>query len=332
MTVRSSRSRVPLFLAAALMTVAACQRSEDPRLGEEGRVRFSGGGCTSSTTLAVGARAQLELESATDDPLPGELGVRSDEPAVMSARMGLEPNQIELEAHAEGESRIEVLSQGDEIDALVFSAAPAGRVSFGAEARVFGGGAIDVAVSDVFGDCGSDDCRLLGNGFLGWRVEPPSAGGFVLDFDGMASFRAGEPGNLRLVGREPLRGADLVDHPVEVVATTGVTELEAAIETLHFDPETQGTQLALPGAVARPDALVVRVSGKLADGTAVALSRRDVAWRVEGNEILVAAPFQGSRDGTGTLFLAADNGTVSLVADVKLLNLEQSFELQLTPP
>jgi hypothetical protein len=319
--------------AAALLASACGSESSDPRLGEEGRVRFVGGGCTGSTTLAVGARVSLHLESATEEPLPGDLDVRSGEPSIISARMGVGPATVELQAHKQGESRIEVLSENDPIDALVFGAEPAGLVKHTSVSRAFQGGFADVLVTDVFGDCGeNEDCRLIGDTFLEWRMDPPELGSFVLDFDGVASFRAKAEGEARLLGREPSRGRDLVMQPLEIVLPTAATGLSARLTTLSFDPEQKSVEVALPGSVARPDAFVIRVDGVLTDGSTVPISWRDVAWRIEGDEIVIAAPAGDAGDPLGTAFLTAGVGTVNLVVDVAMLGLEQTFALELTEP
>lgn len=328
---RSSTFRIcSALLSAALLASACGTGSNDPRLGEEGRLRFVGGGCTSSTTLAVGAHVSLRLESATEDPLPGGLDVRSAEPSVISARMALQPDAVELQAHKQGQSRIEILTEGDPLDALVFYADPAGLVKHTSVSQVFTGGIADVVVTDVFGDCGEDEgCRLIGDTFLEWRIDPPELGAFVIDFDGTASFRATTPGAAQIFGREPSRSRDLVMQPLEIVDPAAATGLSASLTTLSFDPGQKQITIALPGSIARPDAFVVQVSGVLADGSAVPISWRDVAWRVEGEPIVIAAPSGDAGDPLGTAFLTSGVGTVSLVADVAMLGIEQTFALEL---
>jgi hypothetical protein len=281
--------------------------------------------------LAVGARVSLHAESATEDPLPGELDVASSDPGIISAHMGLEPASVELSAHNAGACNIEILSEGEQIDSLPFDAAPAGIVKHSAASRAFAGGALDILVTDVFGDCGEDDeCRLLGHSFLAWRVDPPELGAFLVDFDHVASFRMTSAGSAELVGNEVTRNRDLVTQAVEVVATTAAASLSATLRTVPFDPDEQGFDVVLPGSLARPDAFSVRVEAVLMDGSSVPVSRRDVVWTISG--AVVEAPTADSRDPLVTLFVPGADGLVTLSASVPILMLEQSFDLELTPP
>jgi uncharacterized protein DUF4118 len=179
-------------------TISCGKGDDDPRVGENGRIRFVGGGCTGSTVMAVGGHVTLELQSSTTEVLPGSLGVVSEDPAVIEARMNLDPEKIDLTAHAEGESRISVESEGETVDSLIFSAEPATMVKHTSVTRAFEGGAVDLRVTDVFGSCG-EEYPLIGEGFLGWRVEPAAAGDFVIDFGGTASFLVGGSGKVTLV-------------------------------------------------------------------------------------------------------------------------------------
>jgi hypothetical protein len=319
--------------AAALLLASACGSSDDPHLGEEERIRFVGGrGCGSSTILAVGATATIGLESATEDPLPGALGVISGDPSVMTARMGLEPATIDLKALKQGESRIEITTEDETLDALVFTAQPAITVNRSTQPRVFAGGAVDVVVNDKFGNCDGAECQLLGDGFLAWRAEPPEQASFVLEFQGVATFRAKAPGTATLLGREPVSAKDLVADSVEIVPVTSATKLQALLLGRNFDPEKPSTLIGLPGSIPRPDAFSVSVMAEVMEGGTIQISRRDVVWRVQGEEIVIEAPAGDNRDPLSTHFLTAGTGKVTLVADIKLLGMEQAFELDLTPP
>lgn len=322
--------RVALIAAALLLFASACGSSNDPRLGEDGNVRFVGGGCTSSTTLAVGSSVELKLESATEDPLPGELAASSDAPSVITAKMGLEPNTLELKANAQGEAKVTITASGDELDSLPFMAAPAGLVKHTAEPRVFMGGAVDVVVNDVFGDCGAnEECRLLGHSFLEWRVEPPEAGQLVIDFDGVATFRAKSEGTAKIIGKETSRAKDLLEQPLEVVPVAEAKSLTAMVTTIPFDPDAKGETASLPGSVTRTEALSLRVDCVLMDGSTMPISWRDVDWKVQGDEIAVEAPESDAGDRFSRIFLTGGTGKMTLVANVAMLNLEQSFDLTL---
>lgn len=319
-----------LFAAAVSALLAGACGSSDPRLGEDERVRFVGGGCTGSTTLAVGARIAMDLQSATNEGLPGDLGVTSESPSVITARMGIEPNTVELKAISQGESRIALTSEGDEIDALTFSAAPAGLVKFSGEPRAFVGGAVDINVGDVFGDCGEkDECRLIGDTFLHWRVEPEENAAFILDFDGMATFRAKAEGSALLLGREASRSADLVTHPVEFLPASRAKSLTATLSTLSLDPSVKSELIALPGSVTRTDAVVLSATAVLDDSSSVPLSRRDVEWHVEGAELLLKAEMSDAGDRFGTIFLTTGTGKVTVTVDAPITGLKQSFDIDL---
>jgi hypothetical protein len=329
----SSLRRTCLALATLTLAAAACGSPDDPRVGEEGRVRFvTGGGCSNSTTLAVGARASVELESSTEEALPGELGVTSADPAILTARMGAEPATIELGGVADGEAQIDLSSSGEVIDSIVFGVKPAAVVRHTSELAVFDGCALDVVVGDVFGDCGSDECRLIGHSFLDWRVEPDTIGAFVLDFEGTASFRMGGPGSGQVIGQERSRARDLVTQAISIIDRTRLTGLAARLTTLSSDPSATPAIIELPGAVARPEALVIRLDGVLDDGSRVAISPRDVAWRALGDELVVEVPSRSPGDVLSTTFITGGTGSTTLVANVAILEQEQTFALELTAP
>lgn len=325
--------RLVLAAAAALLFAGACGSPDDPQLGEEQRVRFvSSRGCASSTIVAVGATATVHLESATEDPLPGDLGVTSEDPSVITARKGVEPASIDLTALKQGESRIGITDADEPYDSLVFRALPATKVEHSTEARVFAGGAVDVVVKNVFGACEEGECQLLGQGFLDWRVEPPEQASFVVDFQGMATFRAKAAGQATLLGREPVTQKDLVSQPLEIVPAMSVSKLTALLIGRNFDPEKPSTLIGLPGSIPRPDAFSVSVIAETMDGGTVSISRRDVRWRVQGEELAIEAPAGDDRDPLSAHFLTAGAGKTTLVAEVEILGLEQAFELTLTPP
>ena len=319
--------------AAALLLASACGSPDDPYLGEEERVRFlAGRGCASSTAIAVGATASIRLESATEDALPGDLGVTSEDPSIITARMGIEPATIDLKALKSGGSRIEVTSADEAYDALVFTATPATSVKRTTEPRVFAGGAVDVLVTEALGACPEGECQLLGDGFLQWRVEPPEQASFVLEFQGAATFRAKTPGSATLIGREPATQKDLVSDPLEIIPATSVTKISALLLGRNFDPEKPSSLIGLPGSIPRPDAFSVSVMADVQEGGTIPISRRDVVWRVQGEEIVIEAPASDNREPLSTHFLTAGTGKVTLVAEIKMLAMEQAFELDLTPP
>jgi hypothetical protein len=318
--------------ALSFLLLACGTAPRDPQLGEEGRLRFvSSNGCNTSTLVVVGGSAEVELQSATEEAIPGELSVASDDASVLSAAMALAPNTIELRGLSEGESRIEVRSSGDLLDALVFGARPATRVVLGGSLltptplRAFAGATAALQVSEVWGECPEGECQLLGESFLDWRVEPEEAGAFVIDFDGTATFRMNAPGSVTLRGSERAASRELVNEGVEVVATSEATALEALLETITFDPEGATEVITLPGEVDKTDGFALRLHA-VADSGLVPIAARDVFWRFDGEEI--AAPVVAAGDPYATFFVTGRTGATTIVAVVPLLDLEQSFALE----
>ena len=324
--------RAFLSLATFAVLAAACgsqeQAQTDPRIGDRGLLRFNGGGCTGSTAMAVGSHETLTIEQVDGSALPEDLTARTSAPEVIAARMHGE-NQLTLEAHAAGESHVDVLARGNSYDGLTFRAEPAAQATALSPPRVLAGGVLDVVVTDVFGDCKTSECPLFGQGFLGWRTEPVSAMTFVGDEGGAAMFRAGDPGNVRVLGREPVRHVDLVSNWVSIEPTEGSTGLVGELTTIPLEEGETPVVVELPGSIPAGTAFCVRIDVVREEGPNVAVSRKDVLWSVTGG--IEVVPIDHGTEPLGTVFVANAAGTASLTARVGLVDLERAFELTVTP-
>ncbi|MSP24616.1 MAG: hypothetical protein EXR75_05515 [Myxococcales bacterium] len=311
----------------ALIAITACAAEPvDTRIGEQGRVRFAGGGCTGTTTMAVGSREILTLEPLDADALPAGLEIRATEPSVIAAS-AVWPDKVLLQAHAPGTSKVELFTALGVFDALAFSAEPATGVVFDAESRVLEGGSLGVVVNEVYGSCGTSDCPLFGHSFLKWQSEPPTGLVLLNDDRGMATFRADSVGTLSLEAREPGKNARLIAHAVDVVSAAGFAGLSAELTTIPFEENEVAKTVALPGKVGRGAVFCVRISAAMDDGQAVNISRLDVRWRVDGDAV-VPLPMDHANEPLGTVFLATSSaGTAVLTAAVDLLGRSKSFEL-----
>jgi hypothetical protein len=302
----------------------------DPRLGEEGRVKFTGGGCASSstTTLAVGSTQPLTLEPQGDVTLPGDLSVGSTAPTVIAARTGSSVDEVVLEAQRAGDAVVELRSAGEVWDQLGFRAEPAASVKYDAPDAVFAGGTASLQITEVHGACG-DDCPLLGEGFVQWSAEP--AAGLVLqrDVDGVAWFTAGAAGNVHLLGHEPSAGGLLVAHTLAIVPTADAGALEAGIIVMLPDQTVLDLQ-PLPTEV--PVGSLVLVELQATAGTlTVPINGRDVTWTIEGDAGTLEPYVSGDPPSpAGSIFSTVAAGTVTLVADVPLLGRTARFAMTVT--
>jgi hypothetical protein len=298
-------------------------------------VRFAGDGCSSSTTLAVGATAELTAEPLYEDStLPADLEVRSSDSDVITARDGEQNGDIVLTALRPGESLIELLD-GDEVyDSLAFDAEPAREVLFTAEDAVFAGGAYQLEIDEVYGACG-EECPLIGGGFLEWRAEPADA--LVLEEDGpsrWAFFSTGDVGEAWLVGREPTSGDDLVEHGISLVDPEGAGELRARYMVQLPDETVLEDQLP-PLEVPIGSLVLPQVRADAAGQPRVLLAGADVVWTVTGNDDVLERWSEVEEDPPeGPIFLAVDRGRVTLTADVELLGDAADFTVDVvdSPP
>jgi hypothetical protein len=327
---RLLRGAAILFLVLQAC-VGSIEIGGDPRLGEDGRVRFVGGGCSasSSTAIAVGSTQPLTLEPQDGATLPTDLTAGSSASTVIDARGGATVEDVVLEAHAAGEADVELRSAGEVYDHLRFRAEPATSVKIEAGDAVFAGGTYLLKVTDVYGACG-ESCPLLGEGFLVWSAEPTTGFAALDDSGGVASFLAGPAGDARVQGREPSGGALLVDHPVRVVPVADAGSLDVTFIVMLPD-ETVLDPQPLPVEMPVGSLFLPQVQAD-AGGTTVPLAGADVDWTVEGDVGVVAPyPVDTGEPPEGPIFSAVAAGAVTLVADVPLLGLTGRFPVTVVP-
>ncbi|MBI5486241.1 MAG: hypothetical protein HY905_02795 [Deltaproteobacteria bacterium] len=320
------------FVVLAFLTIQACVGFEvdtgDPRVGEEGRVRFGGGGCAagSSTTIAVGSTQTLTLEPQSGASLPTDLTTGSTAPAVIDARPGAAADQVVLEANQAGTAQVELHSAGEIWDYLEFRAEPAASVKFTAAPAVFAGATAFVKVDEVYGACG-ESCPLLGEGFLRWSSTGLTP---LRDTNGVAYFTAGAPGDARAQGREPSGGALLVDHPLRIVPVADAGALSARV-TIALPDESVLDPQPLPVEIPVGSLFLIQVEVDVA-GTPVPLAGPDVTWTIEGDTSAVALHDSGDADPPeGPIFSTLAPGSVEMVAEIPLLGRTERFPLTITP-
>lgn len=305
----------------------------DPRLGELGRVRFvGGGGCNSSTTLAIGATAHLTLEPQEGVVIPADLAVSSTVPDVIEARGGEMPDEVILTAQHGGDAVVELRSAGELFDYLGFSAEPAASVTYQAPEAVFAGGAIVLKIDEVYGACG-EDCPLIGGGFLEWSASPEPAFTLQQDHERVATFTSGgAAGAVRLLGKEPTSGATLIDHPVSIVAADSAGELEARI-TIMLPDETVIEPQPLPVEMPVGSLFLIEIQASGGEGIMVPVAGVDIVWTVEADEGIIETFMPDSPPPPeGPIFVSVGSGEATLVAEVSLLGKTGRFQLEVFDP
>lgn len=329
---RSSIRRGLLFLGALLMFGApslACdidlgdwntQPANDPRTGNNKRVIFSSG-CTSSVTMPIGARDTITVSPVTDGAvLPEDLTPKSSDPTVIAIE---NPASTTFEIHAlkAGQTDLEVWSGGTRYDWLTFHATPATRVSFVSERSVLAGGQTWVGLTDVFGQCGTEECVLFGHGFMQWSAEPATSFAFLSEdkTTNIAHYRAEmTPSSAALIGKEPSAGNELVRHTIEIVDPTTITAVDGTLKESKVGEEEDPPTVSFPASVRPSNTFEVRVFGTRAGKDKVAISRPDIEWTVPA-EIQVAPIFEPS-DIYSTQFTTTNaTGMFTLNAKIPLL-------------
>jgi hypothetical protein len=320
------------LLALFLIIVHACTKlddidPEDPRLGELGLVKFEGPGCSSSTTMAVGSTATLTV-SSQEGMLPEDLSVRASEPSVIDASEGSELNEVTLEAHAAGESNVELVSAGEVYDWLGFDAEPAAAVLYTAPDTVFAGGAFILKLDEIHGSCG-EECPLIGSSFIDWSTSPADALVLDADVEDTIVFTAGTSGSATIIGDEPSEGGNLIDHALTIAdpSTAGALDGHMLVylpdETL-LDPQ--------PAPVELPVGSYVQIQlFALSDGTEVPVSRYDAVWDITGDTgTLRSHELDTWEAPEGPVFEAMAAGMATITADSPLLGSTAGFDITVT--
>jgi hypothetical protein len=324
------------YLLALFVLSTACgldfgDDGDDARVGQFGMLRFTGGGgCNDSTTLAVGSTATLNLEAVHDQVLPGDLSPASTVPAVIAVSSGASTREIVLSAAQTGESEIEILSAGGVYDRLDFSAEPAFTASYTIAGDVYADGGLVVKIDEIYGSCG-EDCPLIGGGFIEWSTEPDSALSLDVYDDRAALFIAGDPGQVRIIGREPTAGRILVDHTVDVLPSDGAGVLKSKV-TVMLPDETVLDPDSFPDSLPAGSLLLLELQRIIEESHVVPLAGCDVNWSVVG-ESGVVEPWSETVDDQpleGPIYETLSPGQVSLVAQVPLTGDVISYDLTVT--
>lgn len=310
--------------AAIAMAAQACVNIDlgdpDPRMGEEGKVRFDGGGgCSNSTILAVGSTAELTLEPQEGITLPADLEIESSAPAVIGATLGTSADEVVLVAHEAGDARVDLLSGGDVWDWLEFDATPAVSAEFDAPDRLFAGDTLWISMTEIYGDC-DEECPLIGGGFLSWGSDPAGSVTFDVEESRQALFGTdgSATGSVAVTGTEPAEGNVVLTHSVVLVppADAGDLGVEVVVmlpdETL-LDPQPLPTEI-LVGSLCQ-----FRFSAP-AGGEDVPLSRFAVVLDVSGDAGVLEAYALGDGEAPeGAIFEVTGPGTASISATAALI-------------
>lgn len=322
-----SRLYLWLLICSFVLSPSCSDRHDEvsPRLGELGRVKFTGGGgCNDSTTLALGARAELGLDPQSGE-LPADLRVSSTQPEVIATERGSANDRIVLVAGRLGDVRVE-LHDGEELyDRLGFSVEQARSVELAAADKVLQGGTFTLEVKEVFGACGRD-CPLLGTDFIEFDAEPMGALSLLKDEDRVASFATGAPQQLVLRGRDVGSDHLLFSQPVEIVPVDEALSLDASIVVMPPDDDAR-EPAALPAQMPLQSLFTIDVVALTADGP-VPIAGEDLDW-----DLSVSAGRVGTlgdaRTPRGPIFEALDVGEATLQLSVELLDLRQPFVVRI---
>jgi hypothetical protein len=321
---------------AALIVLPACfdldLETEDPRVGELGRIRFTGGGCSGSTTMAVGSSERLTMEPVEEGAsLPADLAVGSTEPGTIAVSAGGAPNEVVLQARQAGEAVVEVTTDGAELyDRLGFAAVPATRIDYRLPAAVLAGGTLALEVDEVYGLRDGEELALLGGGFLEWDTAPSDLLAPLRDEYRVALFVADGAGQALLEGREPSGGATLVSQTVTVVAAEDAIELTASMELLLVDGEVVDAE-PLPSEVTVGALFQLQVVASTTSGPLVPVARFDLETSIEGDPgVLDDFPLEGDDAPGGPAFEAVGPGEAVVALTAAHLGLAARFAVTVT--
>ena len=315
-----------------LFGLYACGTAEDAtesRVGEMGRVKFTGGGgCNGSTTLAVGSKAVMGLEPAEGaGAVPGGLTASASGTA-LTAAMDKAGKRVVIQAKMAGSGKVELRQGGAVYDRLTFSAEQATKVqlAIGASWAVVGGTHV-VKLGQVYGACGTSECPLIGGGFLSWTSAPAAGATLVSDVERTVTFTGGKtPGVVTLKGALPGGGATLAEQKVTLIEPKQVAtvsyEAVVALPKAPGDTE-QKVQDPAPTPLSLPvgSLLMFRLAGKTAAADHVPIWGSDITWTITaGQASLALYPLDGQDPPPeGPIFKTIGVGKATLEGKVGLL-------------
>lgn len=294
------------------------QAANDPRTGNNKKVIFSSG-CASSVTMPIGARDTITVAAVADgEVLPKDLEPKSSDATVIAIE---NPSGTTFDIHAlkAGQTDLEVWDGGTRYDWLTFHATPATKVNFISESAVLAGGRTWVGLTDVFGQCGAEECTLFGHDFMKWSADPATSFEFLSEQTNIAHYRAAAtPGMAALVGNEPSAGAELVRQTIEVVDPTTIVTVDGTLKESKMGEEPEPVVVSFPATVRRSNTFEVRLLGTRAGKSNVAISRHDIEWTVPAE--LQAVPLIEPADIYSTQFSTTEKtGSFTLTAKIPLL-------------
>jgi len=325
-----------------LLGLYACGSADpsdsDTRLGEQGKVKFTGGGgCNGSTTLAAGSKAELTLEPQAGVTLPASLAVSSTDAKVLTATSaGSKKDRVILQAVANGSAAVELKDNGSLFDRLGFSVAPAGKVDLEKKTDyAFAGATHAVKLGEIYGACGTKECALIGGGFLKWTATPAAGLTLLADAGRTATFTSGKTaGAVTLKGAEPTSGKVLVEQAVTLVDAKSLDKVTA--EAIVAPPKKNGEDqkvldpAPMPLSVKKGSLLMIRLAGTTTDGKKVSIWGGDVAWTIGGDKGAVAlfGTDGQSSPAEGPIFSAKAAGKAKL--EGKLATLGKTITVDVT--
>jgi hypothetical protein len=336
----SSHRRSYLVLGIILMFAAplvACTieippAPPNPRLGKEKRILFSSG-CASSVTMPVGATETITMQSPEENGvLPSDLIPKSVDSTIIEV---LQPSATSFDMHAlkKGQTDIEVSSAGARFDSITFQVEPAKVVKFASEGSVLAGGRTGLAITDIFGACGTDECGLFGHTFVKWSADPAGSFTFLEDTKNLAHYRASTtPGQGALIGNEPSEGGELVRQNVEIVDPATITTLSGTLTNASTSNNEDPKPVPFPAVVTQSEFFEVRLFGDRAGKSAVPISWHDIEWTApQGLTVLAQSE---PTDPFASSFIASDmTGDFTITAKVALLGgKEQAFVVTVKAP
>ena len=322
-----------------LLGLYACGAAEegDARVGELGKVKFTGGGgCNSSTTLAVGSQASLGLEAADGSgAVPSGLKASASGGA-LTAAMDTAGKRVLLQAKSAGSATVELSQGGAVYDRLGFSAEQATKVQLAiGGSRAVAGGSHVVKLGEVYGACGTSQCPLIGGGFLSWTSAPAGEATLVSDMERTVTFSVGKTtGSVTLMGALPGGGATLAQQKVLLIEPKQVaTVSHEAVVALPkaSDGKEQKVQDPAPIPLSLPvgSLLMFRLAGKTAAADHVPIWGRDITWIItSGQASLALYPLDGQAPAPeGPIFKTTAAGKATLEGKVGLLSKTVTVEV-----
>lgn len=324
-------------LLLGLYACGSAEEAGDPRVGEQGKVKFTGGGgCNGSTTLASGSKAALTLEPQGGVTLPAGLSVKSSDVKVITASpSSSKGDRVLLSAVGAGSAHVELRAGGSLWDRLRFLVAPAGKVELDKpSSHAFAGATYVLKLGEVYGACKSKECALIGGGFLQWSAAPAGGLTLVQDVERTVTFTAGKTaGVVTLGGAAPGGGQALVQHKVEVLAAKEAATLTA--QGVVALPRKPGEDLTVSDPVATPmtvpggSLLMIRLAAHSSAGKAVPVWGRDIKWSISGDAgVVTLYPLDGQHPpAEGPIFSAAKAGKATLKGEVAVLGKSVTVEV-----